>query len=286
MRADVARVGEWTAPRRYEVDAGAIQAYAEAVGYAHSGRPGAGPPPLFGVVPAREPMLEALQAVVPEPIRTATSVHGEHDIVLRRPIEPGATLLTRAAVVGLRVVSAGTQVVTKTETTLEDGDPVDEQFWTMLLRGVDLGWSGGDAPPTKPLPDEHAQPDVQIADRIAADQSTRYAEASGDKDAYVLDEAAAHAAGFPGVILHGLCTMAFAARVVVDHCAHGDGRRLRRLGVRFTRPVLLDQEVVTSITALPAEDGEELYTFEVADATGAAVIRRGVAEFRRDEPRS
>jgi acyl dehydratase len=281
MKLEVARVGEWTAPRRYEVDADAIRAYAASVGYPDPSRFGAGAPPLFGVVPAREPMLEALQAVVPDQIRAATSVHGEHDIVLRRPIEPGATLLTRAAVVGLRVVSAGTQVVTKTETTLEDGEPVDEQFWTMVLRGVDLGWSGGEAPPPKPLPDESARPDTLVGDWIAPDQSLRYAEASGDKDAYVLDEEAAHAAGFPGVILHGLCTMAFAARVVVDHCVDGDGRRLRRLGVRFTRPVLLGQKVVTSIRALPAPAGEALYTFEVADAAGAPVIRRGVAEFRR-----
>lgn len=278
MKPDFARVGEWTRPWRYEAGADTIGAYAAAVGY--SSRPGSEAPPLFGVVPAREPMLEALRAVVPEKIRTATSVHGEHDVVLRRLIEPGMVLATRAAVVGLRVVSAGTQVVTRTETTLENGEPVDEQSWTSLLRGVDLGWSGGDAPPTKPSPDDCAPPDGHVRDWIAPDQSLRYAEASGDRDAYVLDESAALAAGFPGVILHGLCTMAFAARVVVDRCAEGDGRRVQRLGVRFTRPLLLGQEITISIRELPGRDGDRRYTFEVADASGAPVVQRGIAELR------
>jgi acyl dehydratase len=225
-------------------------------------------------------MLEAMRAVVPEKMRTETSVHGEHDLVLRRVIEPGMIVDTRAAVVGVRVVSAGTQIVTKTESTLSSGEPIDEQLWTSLLRGVDVGWSGGVAPPAKPSPDDTARPDFEVRDWISRDQSRRYAEATGDTDAYVLDEKAALAAGFPGIILHGLCTMAFAARAVVDACAGGDGRRVQRLGVRFTRPLLLGQEITTLIRRLPAQKGEALYTFDVTDESGAAVIRRGIAEFR------
>lgn len=268
---DFERVGAWTRARRYAVESEAIAAYAAAVGAARDPAP-----PLFGVVPAREPMLEALRGVLPEALRAGTSVHGEHDFELRRLVEPGMVLLSRAAVVGIRVASAGTQVVTRTESTLESGEPVDVQHWTSLLRGVDLGWSGGVAPPEKPGPEEGAPAGIEIRDRIAADQSRRYAEATGDVDAYVLDEEAARAAGFPGIILHGLCTMAFAARAVVDACAGGDVARLRRLSVRFTRPLLLDQEITTSIRAL----GGGVYGFEVADASGAAVIRRGVAELR------
>ncbi len=272
-------VGEWTRAWRFEAEAKAIGAYAAATGIPEQERRRSDAPPLFGVVPAREPMLEAIRAVLPEKIRE-TSVHGEHDLVLRRPIEPGMVLATRAAVVGVQVVSAGTQIVTRTETTLASGEPVDEQLWTSLLRGVDVGWSGGLAPPAKPSPDDGAGPDFEVRDWIAADQSRRYAEATGDKDAYVLDEGAALAAGFPGIILHGLCTMAFAARAVVDACAGGDGRRVHRLGVRFTRPLLLGQEITTSITKLPAREGEGFYTFEVTDASGVAVVRRGIAELR------
>ncbi len=280
LKPNFDRVGEWTRPWRHEAEAKAIRAYAAAVGVPEPDRPRSDAPPLFGVVPAREPMLEAIRAVLPEKMRTETSVHGEHDLVLRRPIEPGMILATRAAVVGVRVVSAGTQIVTRTETTLASGEPVDEQLWTSLLRGVDVGWSGGVAPPAKPSPDDGARPDLEVRDWIAPDQSRRYAEATGDKDAYVLDEEAALAAGFPGIILHGLCTMAFAARAVVDACAGGDGRRVHRLGVRFTQPLLLGQEITTSIRKLPVREREGLYTFEVTDASGAAVVRRGIAELR------
>lgn len=271
-RANIAQLGEWTPWRHYDVTERTVAAYAAAVG-------GRAPAPLFGVVPAREPMLEAQRAVVPEEIRTRTSVHGEHDFFLQRVIEPGMRLEVRAAVVGLHVVSAGTQVVTKTETTLETRETVDVQYWTTLLRGVDIGWSGGEPPPAKPATSADAVSATRSSSWVASTLSREYAEATGDKDAYVLDDAAARAAGFPGVILHGLCTLGLATRAVLDHCGAEPGR-LRRIGVRFTRPLLLGQEI-TTVLGDPSIGPDGLScSFEVVDAAGTPVIRRGIAEFR------
>lgn len=64
----------------------------------------------------------------------------------------------------------------------------------------------------------------------SADTMRHYAEASGDHNPIHLDPAAAHAAGLPGPILHGLYTMALVARCA---CLAGEGRRLRRLTVDF-----------------------------------------------------
>jgi acyl dehydratase len=63
-----------------------------------------------------------------------------------------------------------------------------------------------------------------------ADTPRRYAEASGDRNPIHLDPDAAHAAGLPAPILHGLYTMAQVAR-----CARraGGDRELRRLAVDF-----------------------------------------------------
>jgi acyl dehydratase len=272
MRANTTRLGEWTPSRLYEATHAEIAAYAAAVG-------SAAPTPLFGVVPAREPMLEAQRAVVPEDVRVRTSVHGEHDFFLNRVIEPGMTLSVRAAVVGLHVVSAGTQVVTKTETTLPTREPVDVQYWTMLLRGIDLGWSGGELPPAKPATPVDGACTAHITSWVAPTLSRAYAEATGDKDAYVLDETAARAAGFPGVILHGLCTLGLATGAVMGHCGT-EPIQLRRIGVRFTHPLLLGQEITTVVTEPAVGAGARSCSFEVVDAAGTPVIRRGIAEFR------
>lgn len=74
----------------------------------------------------------------------------------------------------------------------------------------------------------------------------RYAAASGDPNPVHLDDAVARAAGFEGVLAHGMLTMAFAGRAV-EHWAGGPGR-VRDLRAKFTRPVLVpDDETGTVV---------------------------------------
>jgi acyl dehydratase len=63
----------------------------------------------------------------------------------------------------------------------------------------------------------------------------RYAGASGDFNPIHYSDRMATALGLPGVVAHGMLTMAEAARVVTDWL--GDPSRLVEYGVRFVRPV-------------------------------------------------
>ena len=63
----------------------------------------------------------------------------------------------------------------------------------------------------------------------------RYAGASGDLNPIHWSDRIAQSVGLPGVIAHGMYTMALAARVVTDWA--GDPARVVEYGVRFTRPV-------------------------------------------------
>ena len=56
-------------------------------------------------------------------------------------------------------------------------------------------------------------------------------------------------AGLPGIIVHGLCTMAFTSKVAIDKLCSGDPTRLKRLRVRFSRPVLPGQTITTKFWA-------------------------------------
>lgn len=89
----------------------------------------------------------------------------------------------------------------------------------------------------------------------------RYAAASGDDNPIHRDDTAAQELGLPGVVAHGMYTMALAARAL-DEWAGGPGR-VRRLGCRFARPVSvpdsLDGAVVTVSGAVRRVDEEGIH---------------------------
>jgi acyl dehydratase len=67
----------------------------------------------------------------------------------------------------------------------------------------------------------------------------RYAEASGDHNPIHQDETVARSVGLPGVIAHGMYTMALAARAVGDRFP---GAEVVSLGCKFTSPVVVPAE--------------------------------------------
>ncbi|WP_427888733.1 MaoC family dehydratase [Kribbella sp. GL6] len=68
----------------------------------------------------------------------------------------------------------------------------------------------------------------------------RYAGASGDFNPIHWNDRMAAALGLPGVIAHGMLTMASAIRVVTDWIA--DPADLVEYGVRFTKPVVVPDD--------------------------------------------
>jgi acyl dehydratase len=90
--------------------------------------------------------------------------------------------------------------------------------------------------------------------RLTRTSLVRYAGASGDFNPIHYSDRLATAIGLPGVVAHGMLTMATAARVVTDWV--GDPARLLEYGVRFTKPVVVpddDEGAELTITAKVAE---------------------------------
>ena len=67
----------------------------------------------------------------------------------------------------------------------------------------------------------------------------RYAEASGDHNPIHQDEEVARSVGLPGVIAHGMYTMALAARAVESWFP---GAEVVSFGCKFTNPVVVPSE--------------------------------------------
>ncbi|MEJ5913847.1 MaoC family dehydratase [Pseudokineococcus sp. 1T1Z-3] len=115
----------------------------------------------------------------------------------------------------------------------------------------------------------------------------RYAGASGDFNPIHWSEPTAVGVGLPGVIAHGMLTMALAGRLVQEWC--GDPGRIASLGVRFTKPVVVPEEgteleVVAVVGALAdGADGEPptVRLDLTASCEGVVVLARARAVVRR-----
>lgn len=104
---------------------------------------------------------------------------------------------------------------------------------------------------------------------VTRDDLRRYADASGDHNPIHQDDAFARAIGLPGVVAHGMYTLALAARAA-ELWAGGAGR-VRELGGKFTRPVVVpegDGAVVTvaGVVRAVADDGAVTVALEVTCA--------------------
>ncbi|HET8718764.1 MAG TPA: MaoC/PaaZ C-terminal domain-containing protein [Nocardioidaceae bacterium] len=93
--------------------------------------------------------------------------------------------------------------------------------------------------------------------RVTRADLVRYAGASGDFNPIHWSDRVATSVGLPGVIAHGMFTMALAARAL-DTWAGAPGR-VRELGCKFTKPVVVpdDDEGVEVVVAATVRDVDE-----------------------------
>lgn len=276
MRFELEALGSWTEERVTPATEEAISAYARATddegALALGGRIA---PPVFAIVPVWEVLQQAARAIAPEEARKQV-VHGDQDIRVSAPIEAGMELHGRAAAVGVHPKESGTTVVLKTETRDGDGGLLNEQYVVEFYRGIVGDEGGGEPAPDHRMPRELAESDpaAELTYPLADDITARYAEASGDHNEIHLDEGFAKAAGLPGTIVHGLCMMAFAGRAVLSSQGERSPADVRRLAVRFSRPVRPGDRLTTRIW----NGGDGAVRFETLDGSGAAVLKDGLAE--------
>jgi peroxisomal enoyl-CoA hydratase 2 len=89
---------------------------------------------------------------------------------------------------------------------------------------------------------------------------------------FKIDPRIGQAGGFGGVILHGLCTLGFAARAVIRCVGDNDSHALKFFGVRFTAPVKPGDALETQIWEIgPGPNGTTEVTFVTKDLNSGKV---------------
>ncbi len=232
---------------------------------------GAHVPPMLSVTWA----LPALGAVLFDPLLGVDMMrllHGEHDVRFGAPVVAGDAITSVATIEGIDRKAAGELLDVRITSKNGHGVVVADAVASIFIRGPRQRDPRTVDAPAGPDP-FLALPTRFHADVVvAADQALRYANASGDHNPIHLDEEAARQAGLPGCILHGLCTMAFVFNAVAE--AAGGSDKVRRLKVRFARPVLLGDTL--GIDGRSNLDGS--VAVRVTNQSGIVVIDDGRAE--------
>jgi acyl dehydratase len=236
-------------------------------------------PPVFSIVPAFQAMGMAALSVIPAELLGAI-LHGEQDFHFHRPIEPGMELATISTPIGMRQRSSGVTVVVRSDTRDAGGELVTQGYSTTFVRGAKGAEDAGEEDPAHRFDESlrEREPDAEIEQTFDADQTFRYAEASGDPMQIHLDAEFAKSVGLPGIIIHGLCTMAFTSVAAIKSFTPDDPTRLRRLAVRFASIALPEQTIATRLWSAGERDGRDTYAYETTNDAGAVVIKDGWAE--------
>ncbi len=267
-------------PVKFTVERERIAAYAAATndGIAQHAAGGIAPP-VFSIVPAFQSAGMASLQVIPGELLGAI-LHGEQDFHFHKPIEPGMELETISSPIGMRQRSSGVTVAVRAETRDGDGDLVTEQYMTSFVRGAQGVEDAGEVAPEHGFDDSLREraPDAEVVQAYDDDQTFRYAEASGDPMQIHLDEEFAKSVGLPGIIIHGLCSMAFTSVAVIESFTPEDPSRLRRLAVRFASIALPEQTITTRIWSAGEREGRDCYAYETTSDADAIVIKDGWAE--------
>jgi acyl dehydratase len=256
----------------YEVTQAAIEGYARATNDPNEryfgGRAIASP--VFVVVPA----FASFMAAAADPDLGADMlrlVHFEEEHLIHRPVRIGDVLTVAPVLESVALKETGETFTVAASETDAAGDLVAEVRGTMFIRGTGDRRRAAAAAAAMEGPGEVVYEETTKVDE---DQTFRYAEASGDNNPIHLDPETARAAGLPGIILHGMCTMAFAVKAAVNGPAAGNPARIKRVSVQFSRTVLPGQMLTTKLW----RKASETFGLETYNESGKPVVRGGEVE--------
>ncbi len=103
-----------------------------------------------------------------------------------------------------------------------------------------------------------------------------YAGASGDYNPIHIDREMGELAGLGGAILQGLCTMGWAVEAAARYA--GDPGRVKKVRVRFSRPVRIEDTVTFEGKVTKVEGGRAVAELTAKNQNGEDVLRGAAVE--------
>ncbi|MHA2244188.1 MAG: MaoC/PaaZ C-terminal domain-containing protein [Candidatus Hodarchaeales archaeon] len=226
-------------------------------------------PPLFPVTMLVDPMKKVVEDDSLN-FDVVHMIHGEQEILYHRPLRPKDKIKTMVELESIDVKESGDILWAKISGHAE------EELVFEMRTGIFFKKPRKGAKTAKPkLREEISDRKVIVTKqmKVTSDQSVRYAAASGDDNPIHVDKDIAMAVGLPDIILHGLCTLAFATQAIVD-----DPTKVKRIKVRFSKPVFMNDTLTTEGWVQEENETSKVIGFETKNEAGEAVLKLGLVE--------
>jgi acyl dehydratase len=203
-----------------------------------------------------------------------TQVHYTERLDFHRPVRPGDRLTIKGLIAGLLPHRAGTHSIMRYEAFDRENRPVFTEHIGAMFRGVTCRGEGVALDlPAAPQGDWSAGPIWKREIQVDPMLPYTYDGCSDIVFAIHTSPAFAVGVGLPGIILQGTCTLALAARELVNREAGGDPQRLKTLSCRFSGMV---RPGTTIRVELKSRNREDLF-FEVINQEGEKAVSKGYA---------
>ncbi len=219
------------------------------------------------------------QVAITSGANLAGILHGEHEIIFHRPIPTEGELSTSGEIVNIfdKGEGKGAIVVAEADTVHSSGDVLYTNIFTLFCR-LDGGF-GGEKGPSEPFELPDREPDAVVEANPSSDQPLLY-RLSGDVFSLHVDPEFAKSSGFEKPIMHGLCTLGYATRALIQSLFPGGPERMSRLKVRFSKTLYPGVPVKTQVWKV----GDEKALYRTINAENEQiVIDHGVVEWVSSE---
>ena len=207
-----------------------------------------------------------------------TVLDGERYIEKVRPLDvDGGELRLQQRLIGVHKRGSGASI--ETESRLVDND--GNVFYKFISGAFALGAknfkdAGVSYSAKVPIPDR--APDKIEEFKTSPFQAQIY-RLSGDYNPLHIDPEQATAFGFKKPILHGLCSLGITVRAVLKAYADNDADRFKALKLRFSKPVIPGETVVTEMW----QEGNRIIFLGKVKETGAVVINNSYVDLEPQE---
>lgn len=211
------------------------------------------------------------------PDETIRGVHAGQNTRFLKPIRPGIAIRLSGEVLDARATRAGALVRTRLDISdAGNGEALSSTITTAMYRGVEVVGQAGGSDAVVDVTDDWRNPPDAVSVTIPLDRffAHRYSECADIWNPIHTEQKVAHAAGLPGIIVHGTALWALAGREIIRHYAPGAPQRLTSLNGRFSAMVMAG-EAITIRHGLGSRPREIMFT--VLNAAGREAVSRGVA---------
>lgn len=234
--------------------------------------------PSFGLIPCfatfgTEPYYDRpyLPTSLMEGLRPEGTLHMDHRLVMHRPADPQGGrwhVEKRVSQVYDRGADKGAKIMMEVQVCDEAG-PVFTNTIGYFNRYA--GGFGGQQPPRTGADIPERTPDQELAASYGELANALY-RLTGDTHRLHIDPAFAERSGFDRCIVHGLCSMGYACRMLVDALIPHEPERMKEMELQFRGVAWPGERFCLKLW----RTGETEVVFRtVSEKTGKAILDRG-----------